>query len=87
MNVSLPPSLESFVKTLVETGRYSSASEVFRDGLRLLEEREHRRRYTLEELQDLMREAKQSGPSVPLDMEEIKREARQAFEARRPGTS
>ena len=43
MNVSLPAALESFVQALVGSGRYRTASEVVRDGLRLLEEREHAR--------------------------------------------
>ena len=38
MNVSLTPKLEKFVQTKVENGRYSSASEVVREALRLLEE-------------------------------------------------
>jgi antitoxin ParD1/3/4 len=38
MNVSLTPELEKFVSAKVETGRYSSASEVVREALRLLEE-------------------------------------------------
>ena len=36
MNVSLTPELEKFVSAKVETGRYSSASEVVREALRLL---------------------------------------------------
>lgn len=43
MNVSLPPAQESFVRAQVAAGRYRTASEVVRDGLRLLEEAEHRR--------------------------------------------
>lgn len=43
LNVSLPPAQESFVRAQVETGRYRTASEVVREGLRLLEEAEHRR--------------------------------------------
>ena len=38
MNVSLTPELEKFVSDKVEAGRYSSASEVVREALRLLEE-------------------------------------------------
>ena len=40
MNVSLTDKLEEFVNELVEKGRYRSASEVVREGLRLLEIRE-----------------------------------------------
>jgi len=40
MNVSLTPELEEFVSTKVRTGRYNSASEVVREALRLLEERD-----------------------------------------------
>ncbi|MFH1109033.1 MAG: type II toxin-antitoxin system ParD family antitoxin [Planctomycetota bacterium] len=43
MNVSITPELERFVQDLVSSGRYHSASEVFRDGLRLLEEAERQR--------------------------------------------
>ena len=40
MNVSLTKELESFVNELVTSGMYFSASEVVRDGLRLLKEQE-----------------------------------------------
>jgi putative addiction module CopG family antidote len=40
MNVSLTPILEEFVKKKVESGLYNNASEVVRDGLRLLIERD-----------------------------------------------
>lgn len=43
MNVSLPRAQEQFVRGQVDSGRYRTASEVIRDGLRLLEEAEHRR--------------------------------------------
>jgi antitoxin ParD1/3/4 len=39
MNVSLTPELEKLVNEEVQSGRYKSASEVVREGLRLLEER------------------------------------------------
>lgn len=38
MNVSLTPELEQLVAEKVQSGRYSSASEVIREALRLLEE-------------------------------------------------
>jgi antitoxin ParD1/3/4 len=40
MNVSLGERWEKFVETTVREGRYGSASEVVREGLRLVEERE-----------------------------------------------
>lgn len=40
MNVSLTPQLEAFVKKKLDSGLYYSASEVIRDGLRLLEEKD-----------------------------------------------
>jgi antitoxin ParD1/3/4 len=40
MNVSVGPRWERFVEEAVESGRYGSASEVVREGLRLVEERE-----------------------------------------------
>ncbi|HVT51346.1 MAG TPA: type II toxin-antitoxin system ParD family antitoxin [Dongiaceae bacterium] len=38
MNVSLPQALAEFVEKEVSSGSYSTASEVVRDGLRLLRE-------------------------------------------------
>ena len=40
MNVSIGERWESFVERAVKDGRYGSASEVVREGLRLVEERE-----------------------------------------------
>src|SRR5437660_11256787 len=39
-NVVLTERQEQLVETLVESGRYQNASEVLRDGLRLVEQRE-----------------------------------------------
>ena len=40
MHVALPPDLEQLVTARVQSGRYSSVSEVIREALLLLEERE-----------------------------------------------
>jgi antitoxin ParD1/3/4 len=40
LNVSLTPVLRRYVQSKVSSGRYESASEVVRDGLRALQERE-----------------------------------------------
>ncbi len=42
MNVSIGERWEDFVERAVKGGRYASASEVVREGLRLVEERETR---------------------------------------------
>ena len=39
MNVSLTPELEKFIDDKVESGLYNNASEVIREGLRLLKDR------------------------------------------------
>ena len=43
MNVSLTPELERLVNEKVESGLYQTASEVVREALRLLKERDHTR--------------------------------------------
>lgn len=50
MNVSLTPELEAFVHRKVESGMYNSASEVIRESLRLLEEKEWSREWRENEL-------------------------------------
>jgi antitoxin ParD1/3/4 len=42
MNISLTAELEQLVHDKVKTGMYQTASEVIREGLRLLRERDHR---------------------------------------------
>jgi antitoxin ParD1/3/4 len=42
MSVDLGERLESFVKEMVDSGRYNSKSEVLREGLRLVQDREAR---------------------------------------------
>jgi antitoxin ParD1/3/4 len=50
MNVSLTPELERLVAEKVESGRYTSASEVVREALRLLEEQDQIKEQRLAEI-------------------------------------
>jgi antitoxin ParD1/3/4 len=50
VNVSIGDRWEKFVERAVKSGRYGSASEVVREGLRLVEEREARLRALKETL-------------------------------------
>ena len=43
MNIHLTPELERLVQGKVQSGRYNSASEVVREALRLMEERDLRK--------------------------------------------
>lgn len=52
MNVNLGPVLDQFVAGMLETGLYQSQSEVIRDGLRLLMEREQLKRLRLQDLRN-----------------------------------
>ena len=50
MNVNLGPTLDKFVAHLVRTGLYQSQSEVLREALRLLKEREDAKKSQLARL-------------------------------------
>lgn len=53
MNVSLGEKWDRFVIDQVESGNYQSASEVLREGLRLLEERHLLKRFSVSSLEEL----------------------------------
>jgi len=75
---------ESFIKELVTSGRYASASEVMRDSLRLMEEREQLREAKLRALRASIQQGLDSGPSELLDMNKIRAKARQRQTAKAP---
>jgi antitoxin ParD1/3/4 len=76
MNVSLTDELEQFVQTQVKSGMYYSASEVIREGLRLLKEKDMLRQIKIDELRKEIQKGIESGTSVSFDPETIKAEGR-----------
>ncbi len=49
MNVSLTPELEKYIQKRVKSGRYTTASEVVREALRLMEQKDEEREAALKE--------------------------------------
>ena len=78
MNVSLTPELEKMVAERVSSGRYASASEVIREALRLLDERDR-----LNQLREDVRlglDQLQRGRHRPFDEQALNRIKRQGRE-------
>jgi antitoxin ParD1/3/4 len=84
MNVSLTPELESFISKKVESGRYSSASEVIREALRLLEEQEGLRAARLAEFQgELVHRLAETDHGTIVSPAALRKELRDRSRARR----
>jgi antitoxin ParD1/3/4 len=76
MNISLTPELEEFITRKVQTGMYQTASEVVREGLRLLHERDELQQNKLDELRKAIAEGIEQanqGNVTPLTEETIQR--------------
>ena len=84
IHATVTPELDSFVDELVDTGRFSSQSEAVRAALRLLEDEERLRDMKLEALKQKIQKGLDSGPPSTLNMEEIKKAARTAWEEDNP---
>ena len=72
--LSLGEYWNNFIEAHITDGRYASASELVREGLRLLEEKEAHSQ--LETLRRALIEGENSGDAGLLDMEAIRREAK-----------
>jgi antitoxin ParD1/3/4 len=76
MNVNLTPQLEELVRSKVASGLYTSASEVVREALRLMDEQDRLREAKLTQLRSDVRQGLASGSSQPWDAEALKSMAR-----------
>jgi antitoxin ParD1/3/4 len=76
MNISLTPELDRFVRNAVEGGRYVSSSEVVREALRLLQDRQRQDEFKLDALRAELQHGLDSGPAAPLDMAKVRAKAR-----------
>jgi antitoxin ParD1/3/4 len=84
MNVSLTPELESFVTTKVGSGLYGSQSEVVREGLRLLMERDRMMEARLQDLRAEVAEGlEQARRGELIPAEKFRERIRQKSQARR----
>ncbi len=77
LNVNLTPKLEDMVRQKVAGGLYNNASEVVRDALRLMEERDRLNAAKLEALRQDILAGMDNGPSEELDIDDIKRRGRE----------
>lgn len=75
-NVSLTPQLEDFIERRVKSGRYQSASEVVRESLRQMEEREAARDKVRQMIEEAWAESERGEGA---DGEEFMRTMRQAL--------
>ena len=76
MNINLTPQLEDLVRQKVASGLYTSASEVVREALRMMEEKDRLKDAKLDQLRQDVREGLESGPATPWDPDEVKRAGR-----------
>lgn len=76
MNINLTPQLEEMVRQKVVSGLYTSASEVVREALRLMQEKDQLRVARLGQLRQAIQDGLDSGPAAEWDPNEIKRAGR-----------
>lgn len=79
MNISLTPELEQLIHGKVKTGMYLSASEVVREALRLLEERDRIQALRFEEVRKEIQagiDQADRGETAPLDVRETLKKVR-----------
>jgi antitoxin ParD1/3/4 len=85
ISISLTPELMGFLKAKVDSGRYTSTSEVVREALRLLERTDRLAADRAEALRHAWREGVESGDAGPLDWSELRAASVAELDAAREG--
>lgn len=74
-SISLGEHFEAYARRKVASGEFATISEVVRDALRRVEERDRQ----IANLQQLIREGEESGDPVPFDFEMFLRDMRESY--------
>jgi antitoxin ParD1/3/4 len=82
MNINLSPQLEELVRNKVASGFYTSASEVVREALRLMDAQDRIRETKLVQLRQDIQEGLDSGTATAWNPDEVKQEGRKRRAAR-----
>ena len=83
ISISLTPELLGLIKAKVESGRYTSTSEVVREALRLLERAERLESDRIETLRRAWQEGVDSADAGPPDLPELRNAARRIMTLRK----
>ena len=78
-SISLGPHFDKFIEKQLKSGRYSTASEVVRESLRLLEEQQKNKAA----LRKALVAGEKSGITGPINLDKIKQDGRAALKSKR----
>ena len=81
MNISLTPKLETLIRNKVKSGRYNNASEVIREALLVLDQRDRHERLKTEVEKGFAQIER--GETVPYNMRAAKKAARAGLKSGR----
>jgi antitoxin ParD1/3/4 len=83
ISVSLTPELLGLIKAKVDSGRYSSTSEVVREALRLLERADQQEVERIKALRRAWQEGIESGDAGEINFAELRQAAKREHAARK----
>jgi len=85
ISVALTGEQVDALKAAVNSGAYATTSEVVREAIRDWQLKSELRRDEIELLRRLWDEGEASGPAVPLDFDELRKEARRRLKLEKAG--